>query len=130
MDDGIQKSAAAMEEIMSLLNDAMTPCVLLDKKRKPDGEGGYITEWTDSVEFDAAITFDDSMQARIGAKSGVTSLYTVTLPRGFKLDFHDVFRRVSDGKIFRVTSDGDDKHTPDRASFQVSQVTAEEWTLT
>lgn len=114
---------------MSLLNDAMTPCVLLDKKRKPDGEGGYITEWTDSVEFEAAITFDDSMQARIGAKSGVTSLYTVTLPRGFKMDFHDVFRRLSDGKIFRVTSDGDDKHTPERASFQFSQVTAEEWTL-
>lgn len=114
---------------MSMLNDAMEPCVMLDKKRKPDGEGGYITEWTDSVEFDAAITFDDSMQARIGAKSGVTSLYTVTLPRGFKLDFHDVFRRLSDGKIFRVTSDGDDKHTPARASFQVSQVTAEEWTL-
>ena len=129
MDNGIQKPAAAMEEIMSMLNDAMEPCVMLDKKRKPDGEGGYITEWTDSVEFDAAITFDDSMQARIGAKSGVTSLYTVTLPRGFKLDFHDVFRRLSDGKIFRVTSDGDDKHTPARASFQVSQVTAEEWTL-
>lgn len=129
MDYSIQKPAAAMEEIMSMLNDAMEPCVLLDKKRKPDGEGGYITEWMDSVEFDAAITFDDSMQARIGAKSGVTSLYTVTLPRGFKLDFHDVFRRLSDGKIFRVTSDGDDKHTPDRASFQVSQVTAEEWTL-
>lgn len=114
---------------MSMLNDAMEPCVLLDKKRKPDGEGGYITEWTDSVEFDAAITFDGSMQARIGAKSGVTSLYTVTLPGGFKLDFHDVFRRLSDGKIFRVTSDGDDKHTPARASFQVSQVTAEEWML-
>lgn len=130
MDDGIQRAAAPVEEIMSMLNDAMEPCVMLDKKRKPDGEGGYITEWTDSVEFDAAITFDDSMQARIGAKSGVTSLYTVTLPRGFKLDFHDVFRRLSDGKIFRVTSDGDDKHTPDRASFQVSQVTAEEWELT
>lgn len=129
MDDGIQGAAAPVEEAMSLVNDAMEPCVMLDKKRKPDGEGGYITEWTDSVEFEAAITFDDSMQARIGAKSGVTSLYTVTLPRGFKMDFHDVFRRLSDGKIFRVTSDGDDKHTPGRASFQFSQVTAEEWTL-
>lgn len=112
---------------MSMLSDAMEPCVMLDKKRRPDGEGGYIVEWTESVEFDAAIAFDDSMQARIGAKAGVTSLYTVTLPRGFKLDFHDVFRRLSDGKVFRVTSDGDDKHTPARASFQVSQVTAEEW---
>lgn len=112
---------------MSLFSDAMEPCVMLDKKRKPDGEGGYITEWVDSVEFDAAISFDDSMQARIGAKAGVTSLYTVTLPRSFKMEFHDVFRRLSDGKVFRVTSDGDDKRTPERASFQFSQVTAEEW---
>ena len=114
---------------MSLLTDSMTRCVLLDKRRTPDGEGGYTIEWVDSVEFDAAIVFESSMEARIGAKSGVTSLYTVTVPDGVKLDYHDVFRRVSDGKIFRVTSDGDDKKTPPRASFRVSQVTAEEWTI-
>ncbi len=114
---------------MSLLDEAMVPCVLMDKRRVPDGEGGYTLEWTESVKFDAAIVFDSSMDARVGAKAGVTSLYTVTLPRGFRMDFHDVFRQLSDGKIFRVTSDGDDKHTPARASFQVSQVTAEEWTL-
>lgn len=114
---------------MSLLTESMTRCVLLDKRRTPDGEGGYTIEWVDSVEFDAAIVFESSMEARIGAKSGVTSLYTVTVPDGVKLDYHDVFRRVSDGKIFRVTSDGDDKKTPPRASFRVSQVTAEEWTI-
>lgn len=114
---------------MSLLDEAMTACVMLDKKRVPDGEGGYITEWSESVPFDAAITFDSSLSARAAAKQGVTSLYTVTLPRGFKLDFHDVFKRLSDGKIFRVTSDGDDKHTPERATFQFSQVTAEEWVI-
>lgn len=114
---------------MSLLNDSMVACVLMDKVRTPDGEGGYTVVWNDSVEFDAAIVFDSSINARIGEKAGVTSLYTVTLPRGIRLDFHDVFRRLSDGKVFRVTSDGDDKKTPARASFQFSQVTAEEWTL-
>ena len=114
---------------MSLLIEAMTACVLLDKKRIPDGEGGYTENWTESVEFEAAIAFDTSMEARIGAKQGVTSQYTVTVPRGFKLEFHDVFRRLSDGKIFRVTSDGDDKATPLSASFSFSQVTAEEWKL-
>lgn len=114
---------------MSLLDNAMEPCVMLDKTRKPDGEGGYIDVWTESVEFQAAIVFDSSMEARIGEKQGVTSLYTVTLPRGVRLDYHDVFRRLSDGKLFRVTSDGDDKVTPASASFQFSQVTAEEWNL-
>ena len=45
------------------------------------------------------------------------------------LDFHDVFRRERDKKIFRVTSDGTDKATPPTATFQISQVSAEEWTL-
>lgn len=112
---------------MSLLTESMARCVMLDKRRVPDGEGGYTLEWVESVEFDAAIVFDSSMEARIGAKSGVTSLYTVTIPEGARLDYHDVFRRQSDGKVFRVTSDGNDKKTPSRASFRVSQVTAEEW---
>lgn len=115
---------------MSLIDESMTKCVLYDKVRKPDGEGGFITEWKEAGEFDAAITFDSSMEARIGEKQGVTSLYTVTLGRGMTLMYHDVFKRISDGKIFRVTSDGDDKVTPSRATFQFRQVTAEEWTLT
>jgi hypothetical protein len=38
-----------------------------------------------------------------------------------------VFKRLRDGKIFRVTSDGDDVVTPESASFHFAQVTAEEW---
>lgn len=112
---------------MSLLADAFTACVFLDKTKRPDGEGGYINAWTEGETFDAAITFDSSMQARAAEKSGVTSLYTVTTRIGVQLDYYDVFRRLSDGKIFRVTSDGDDKKTPKTASFQVQQVTAEEF---
>lgn len=114
---------------MSLMQDAMVRCVMLDKVRKPDGEGGYVNTWSESVEFDAAIVFDSSMEARVGEKAGVTSLYTVTVSKRNKLEYHDVFRRISDGKVFRVTSDGDDKETPIRSTFQVRQVTAEEWVL-
>lgn len=112
---------------MSLLSDAMTRCVILDKIKKPDGEGGYINTWAEGVQFDAAITFDTSIEARTAEKSGVTSLYTITTAKGNKLEYHDVIKRISDGKIFRVTSDGDDKQTPPSASFSVLQVTAEEW---
>ena len=112
---------------MSLLTDAMTPCVFLEKTRKPDGEGGFINQWSEGAPFDAAITFDTSIEARTAEKSGVSSLYTVTVSGGIPLEYHDVFRRVSDGKVFRVTSDSDDKKTPPTASFRVAQVTAEEW---
>lgn len=115
---------------MSLIDEAMTSCTMVDKVTASDGEGGTITTWKDGATFKAAITFDSSMEARAAEKQGVTSLYTVTMPKNVMLNYHDVFRRESDGKVFRVTSDGDDVVTPDRASFQIRQVTAEEFTLT
>jgi DNA polymerase III sliding clamp (beta) subunit (PCNA family) len=114
---------------MSLLSDAMERAVMLEKRRVPDGEGGFITTWEAGAEFDAGITFDTSIEARTAEKQGVTSMYTVTTAKSIVLEYHDVFKRLRDGKIFRVTSDGDDKQTPKSASFQISQVTAEEWSL-
>ena len=55
-----------------------------------------------------------------------TNLYTL---KSMDLQYHDVFRRISDGKIFRVTSDGDDKYTPQRSSLNMRVVTAEEWEI-
>ena len=114
---------------MSLIDEAMTTVVLMEKTRQPDGEGGFITEWVDGVAFEAAITFDTSIESRIAEKQGVTSRYTITTNKNAKLEFHDVIRRLSDGKVFRISSDGDDVQTPERATFQFLQVTAEEWVL-
>lgn len=114
---------------MSLLSDALEKCVYLNKNIQPDGYGGYITTWVDGAEFDAAITFDTSIEARVADAQGVSSLYTVTTSRTLTLEYHDVFRRSRDGKIFRVTSDGDDKYTPSSTSLDMRQVTAEEIAL-
>lgn len=114
---------------MSLLSEAMEQCVFLNKTKVPDGYGGFFTEWTDGAIFNAAIVFDASMEARVGEKQGVTSLYTVTTSRALTLEYHDVFRRVNDSKVFRVTSDGDDKKTPSSAFLDMRQVTAEEFTI-
>ena len=114
---------------MSLLSEAMESCVILNKQIVSDGYGGYTTKWTEGVTFDAAITFDTSIEARVADQQGVTSLYTVTTRKVITLEYHDVFKRVRDNKIFRVTSDGDDKFTPGSASLNMRQVTAEEWRL-
>lgn len=114
---------------MSLLSAAMESCVMLNKRTTADGYGGYISTWEEGAEFQAAITFDTSLEARVAGKQGVTSLYTITTSRGLTLEYHDVFRRVRDNKIFRVTSDGDDKFTPLSATLDMRQVTAEEWVL-
>ena len=113
-----------------LMNDFAEQCTLIEKTRVPDGEGGWTIGWTDGMSFMAAITHDSTLQARVAESEGMTATYTVTTEKSMPLDFHDVFRRESDKQVFRVTSDGTDKRTPARASFQVSQVSAEDWTLT
>ena len=112
---------------MSLLSEAMEACVLLNKPTTADGYGGYIATYVDGAEFQAAIVFDTSVEARVAEAQGVTSRYTVTTSRSMVLEYHDIFRRIRDGKLFRVTSDGDDKFTPMSAGLDMRQVTAEEW---
>ena len=112
---------------MSLLSEAMEACVMLNKIVEDDDLGGERTRWVTGATFNAAIVFDSSIQARTAQAAGVQSLYTVTTRKNKVLQFHDVFKRLSDGKIFRVTSDGDDKKTPDSATLNMRQVTAEEF---
>lgn len=112
---------------MSLLDEAMDTCVFMNKTRVDDGYGGYRSVWTEGASFKAAIVFDTSIEARVGEIQGVTSLYTVTTQRNLVLEFHEVFKRVKDNKIFRVTSDGDDKYTPSSSTLDMRQVTAEEF---
>lgn len=114
---------------MSLIENFKTPCVLLEKHKEEDGEGGFISEWRESAKFEAAIGFDNTLEARIAEKQGITSVYTVTTSKNAVLEYHDVFKRLSDGKIFRVTSDGEDVLSPEVSSLDMSQVTAEEWRL-
>lgn len=114
---------------MSLIDDFTSECAMIDKVTIPDGYGGFDPAWKLGAPFSAAITLDNSMQSRIAEKQGVTALYTVTTQKNINLQYHDVFKRLSDGKIFRVTSDGDDKATPISAELDMRQVSAEEWAL-
>lgn len=112
---------------MSLLEEFYELCVMLEKTRAPDGAGGWDTVWADGAEFMAAIVLNTSTQAVVAERQGAKKIFTVTAPKTPALGFHDVFRRKRDGRTFRVTSDGKDLKTPERATFQVSNVTAEEW---
>ena len=114
---------------MSLVEDAMVNSIIMDKQSMPDGRGGIITRYVEGAEIMVAYSFDTSVEARIGEKSGAENRYTLTTRKSVNLQYHDVFRRERDGKIFRVTSDGDDKKTPASAALNMRQVTAEEWSL-
>ena len=114
---------------MSLLADAMESCTMYDKSIVEDGYGGYTTAYTEGVSFQAAIVVDNSINAQVALSQAAVGIYTITTTKAINLQFRDVFKRDSDGKIFRVTSDGDDKKTPNTARLNMRQVTAQEWSL-
>ena len=111
---------------MSLLTEAMEECVYVDKSTQADGYGGVEVVWTEGATFMAAIVLDTSIEARRAAKEGVSNLYTIITSRTINLVHGDVFRRVSDGKLFRVASDGTDKKSPASGTLDMRVVTAGE----
>lgn len=115
---------------MRLYETMMEDCTMLDKVSEADGLGGFTSTWIDGATFKAAIVKNNTLEAAIAQKSGVTEVYTVTVNKGTPLAFHDVFKRVSDGAVFRVTSNIKDSESPNVASFAIGNVTAERWELT
>ena len=111
---------------MSLMSAAFEDCVTLIPTLTPDSAGSQTVTWAEGVPFKAAFDFQASMEARIAEKQGVTGLWDIYVERSVNLEFHNVFKRKSDGQIFRVTSK-DDKKTPKGAGLNLRLLAAEEW---
>jgi head-tail adaptor len=114
---------------MSLLDKAFESYIILNAQKVNDGYGGTVTTWTEGAKIQCAMQFNNSIEAKIADAQGVSSVYTLTTRKNVTLQYHDVLRRVRDGKIFRVTSDGDDLYTPESASLDMRNVSAEEFVL-
>lgn len=114
---------------MSLLSEAFENFIILNKAVIDDGYGGVKTEWTAGATIQGAIVLDSSTEAKIAEIMGAKDLYTLTVRKDLELDYHTVIKRESDNKIFRLTSDSDDKKTPKSAGLNMRQYSAEEWEL-
>lgn len=114
---------------MSLLTEAMQDCTILDKTTIPDGYGGKIDRYVDGATIQAAIPLMNAMEQIAAQQKGSKAMYRIITTKSVNLQYHDVLRREEDGKIFRVTSDGDDNKTPKSASLNMRVVDAEEWSL-
>ena len=114
---------------MSLLDEAFEAFTIINKISTDDGYGGVTTQWVDGASIKGAMVFNTSTEMMLAQAQGVTSAYTFTTRKDIVLQYHDVIRRESNGKVFRVTSDGDDRFTPASAGLNMRQVTCEEWRL-
>lgn len=108
--------------------DAYGEHVILNRNMVDDGEGGVVTVWQEGAHFYAAVMLDNSVEMRTAQAQGVQGNYTVTTEKPIRLPWHTVFRRLSDGQVFRVTS-RDDVAAPRTSTIQTRIVTAEEWEL-
>lgn len=114
---------------MSLLEEAYEQFTILNKITENDGYGGLVVTWQDGASFLGALSFSDSVEMKIAQAMGVTAVFTLTTKKDVNLEYHTVFRRESDGKIFRTTSDGEENRTPASAALNMRNVSCEEWML-
>ncbi len=114
---------------MALYEDFAIPCVLMEKTRKPDGAGGYITTWTEGMEFQNYQWMDTSMEARRAEQEGVKSLYSALVDKDFPLEYGDAFKDTNTGLTYRVTSNPQEKVAPKSSTFALKYFTVERWAL-
>lgn len=112
-----------------LIEELAENFIMIDRTTVEDSYAGVKTVWREGAQFQATISEDTSIEAQLAAKQGVTGIYTILTSKAVTLRYHDVIRRVSDGKVFRITSNGDETKTPPSASLDIRKVTAEEWEL-
>lgn len=114
---------------MSLLENAFEDFTVVNLIKVSDGYGGTTDTWVDGPTIKGAMVYDSSTQMKVAQAMGVTAAYTLTFKKNVVLDYHNVLRRESDKKIFRLTSNSDDKKTPEEAALNMRQYSAEEWKL-
>lgn len=110
---------------MSLLDDFGRSCVLLEKTRTDDGEGGYTVAWADGITFTNHQALDTSMEARRAEKEGVTSVYSALVDKAVPIEYNDYFRDTATGETYRVTSHPDEKQAPASSALPLKYFTAE-----
>lgn len=132
MDGCILRQTEAVEEggiPMSLLTQMMDECRILNHVRTDDDYGGYSDQWTEGATFRAAIAKDGSPEQKVAEQQGIAEMFTVVVDQNFSLDYHDVFKRMKDGSIFRVTSKTTDSTAHPASTVKIAKVTAERWVL-
>lgn len=107
------------------MEDFFVPMCVMDWRSKPDGLGSFVWEWEDGAPFDGGIVLNSSTEMRIAQQDGHKGIYTLTTAIRMPFELGDVVKRISDGALFKVTSDPADEKTPLIAGITGMQVTME-----
>jgi len=114
---------------MSLMDEYTQTCVCLTKRQVKDGVGGYKTVWSEGVEFDAAWEYESAPEITVAEQQGVARTYRIYVNKTLELEYHDAFRRVDNGQVYRVTNPGTDRKTPSFSRLNRRLIEVEKWDL-
>lgn len=114
---------------MSLLDEKYEPFVRVKVVFSSDNEGGAKSVSTEGETFQAIADFSTSSLSKIADKLAERVSCTITTSKAVTLEPMEIVKRISDGQYFRITSDGKNKKTPDSATLDMRQSTAEFWEL-
>ena len=73
---------------------------------------------------------ESAPEVTVAEQQGVNELFTVVVPKGVPLEYHDVFQRVSDNAVFRLTSNVADDIAPMASTVAIGKANCERWALT
>ena len=112
---------------MNLILQDATQCQMMDWKTIGDGEGGFETVLSPGAAFSATVTQDDEKLAKIAQAITQQVEYKVYTPRSVLLKKDNIFKRLSDGKLFEVLFDNAGKQTPASSAMDFRVTTARIW---
>lgn len=98
---------------------------LVDKRTESDGMGGVIVSWSDGAPIKAGFVRNSSTEARIAYQNGIRELFSIIFSDLLELAPNDRVKRLSDGKVFRITSDARDMTTPKQSDMHFREADAE-----
>ena len=113
----------------TIMKDFQENLVMLDRRTVPDGYGGFTVEWVEGAAFTAVMTQPQSGSAEIADAITERKTYKVVTGTNITLNKDDYFRRIRDGKIFKILNGNTDRLAPDDSELQMRVTTAEEVTL-
>ena len=132
MDGCLCRQAQAVEEggiLSNALVQMMSECRILNRTTAKDGFGGYRETFTEGNTFRAAIAKTRAVDQQIAEKDRLGEEFTVVVDEGTILNYHDVFKRLSDNAIFRVISNSTDSTAHPASTVRIARVAAERWVI-
>lgn len=109
---------------MSFFFDLFDDYYLKNKSTKPDGEGGYLTEWENGAVVKMKLDLGGATETRQAQAQSLKTVFTASFPIDTPVTYDSYLECVETGIVYRITSDPKDNKTPDTATFQTCYATA------